>query len=170
MIELLPPAPDAVARLLLRPNRALSEAQLGLCLVAMAVAVALVAALSFTSGNVFAPLYALLVVAAMALGLARCWRQGERCEVIAVGPRSVVVRRLPELDESFRADTCWVRLEVERITPMPRVWLGSRGRRVEVGAFLGAGEREALARRLRALLDLPGEGTRPVPGAMPGAG
>lgn len=170
MIELLPPAPDAVARLLLRPNRALSEAQLGYCLVALAVPVALVSALSFAGGNVFAPLYALLVLVAMALALGHCWRQGDRCEVIAVGPRSIAVRRLPELDETFRADTRWVRLEVERITPMPRVWLGSRGRRVEVGAFLGAGEREALARRLRALLDLPSEGTRPEPGAMPGPG
>jgi len=170
MIELLPPAPDAVARLLLRPNRALSEAQLGLCLAALAVPVVLVAALSFAGGNVFAPPYALLVLTGAALALGRCWRQGDRCEVIAVGPRSIAVRRLPELDETFRADTWRVRLEVERITPMPRVWLGARGRRVEIGAFLGAGEREALARRLRALLDLPGEGTRPVPGAMPGAG
>lgn len=170
MIELLPPAPDTVARLLLRPNRALSEPQLGYCLVALAVPAAVVAGVSFAGGNVFAPLFALLELVAVALCLWHCWRQGQRCEVIAVGPQGIAVRRLPELDETFRAEAPWVRLEVERITPMPRVWLGARGKRVEVGSFLGAGEREALVRRLRSLLDTPGQGTRSVPGAMPGAG
>lgn len=104
--------------------------------------------LGWLAGNVFAPAFALLHSAGVALALRMLWSNGERGEEIAIGPRAVEVRRGAET--VFSAHPYWVRLQVAPEDGM--VMLSSGGRDVEVGAFLGPGERRQLARCLREFL------------------
>lgn len=154
MIEQLPRTPEsAETRLVLRPNRSLTARQLGAWYGVLALASASVAGFSFAQGNVFAPLFAVIELSLLALCLVLVWRVGNRCEVIAVGPAEVAVRRLPELDEARFGPPHWVRLDVAGQSGPPKLWLASGSRRVEVGSDLGEEERRRLAGQLRALLD-----------------
>ena len=117
----------------------------------LAAAMWLVALLGWWGGNVFAPAFALLHSAMVAAALRWLWRLGERREVISIGPEAVEVWRSAQPAPAFHAHPVWVRLEVEG--DAGRITLASSGRRCEVGAFLGPGERRQLAQRLRALLE-----------------
>lgn len=157
MIELLPSAPDAPeTRLLLKPNRPMAPARLLAIYAALACCSFAVALCSWQQGNVFAPLFALVENVVLGICLALVWRRAGRCEVIAVAPDSVAVRGLPELAERFRGHPQFVRVtlapDAEGRGDM-RVWLGSHGRRVEVGAFLNEAERRSLAGQLTQVLD-----------------
>ncbi|UWX04842.1 DUF2244 domain-containing protein [Pseudoxanthomonas sp. NC8] len=131
----------------LRPPRALTARQFRALFAALAGAMWLVAGLGWLAGNVFAPAFALLHSAGVALALRWLWRSGERGEEIAIGPSAVEVRR--GADVVFRAHPHWVRVNAGRDDG--RVTLSSSGRRVEVGAFPGPDERSRLARCLKEL-------------------
>jgi uncharacterized membrane protein len=104
----------------------------------------LVSGYSWFQGNVFAPLFALAEVSLLALAFGVVWRRAERAEVISINPERVRVNRVPELVEALSEAPQWVRLEAED----GRLFLVSRGRRVDVGRFLGEIEREQLAKDL----------------------
>src|SRR5690606_1011579 len=149
VIEVLPGrSGGAGAQLRLRPPRALTGGQFRARFAALAGAMWLAAGLGWLAGNVFAPAFALLHSAGVALALRMLWSNGERGEEIAIGPRAVEVRRGAET--VFSAHPYWVRLQVAPEDGM--VMLSSGGRDVEVGAFLGPGERRQLARCLREFL------------------
>lgn len=153
MIEQFPPqSTDGEARLVLRPHRALSARQLLACFALLGLCCTAVALLSWWQGNVFAPLFALFDLTLVAVALRWAWRRGERAEVIAVSPEAVAVRRLPEFTDAFCAHPMWVRVSVLHNRGDDHVCLSSRGRQVEVGAFLSPGERTDLARTLTQLL------------------
>ena len=163
MIEVVPTgAGGPGAQLRLRPPRALTAAQFRVLFAALAGAMWLVAGLGWLAGNVFAPVFALLHSAGVALALRWLWRSGERGEDIAIGPRAVEVRRGTE--SVFRAHPHWVRMRVEG--DEGRVLLSSSGRRVEVGAFLGPAERSQLVGCLKEFL---AAADRPQPMTQPGS-
>ncbi|MET0289264.1 MAG: DUF2244 domain-containing protein [Pseudoxanthomonas sp.] len=151
MIEVAPlPSGGVGARLTLRPPQALSARQFVQLFCVLCGAMWLVAGLGWWTGNVFAPLFALLHSALLGASLRWLWRQGERDEMIAVSPEAVEVRwsRLPAA--VFRAHPYWVRLRVDGQGEW--ISLSSSGRQVQVGAFLGPAERQALAGQLKDLL------------------
>lgn len=141
-------------RLRLRPPRALTARQFKALFAVLAGAMWLVAGLGWLTGNVFAPLFALLHSALLALSLRWLWRSGERGEDITIGPELVEVSRSAvagtAASEVFRAHPYWVRLRIEETGE--NISLASSGKRVEVGTFLGPGERRELAGQLQDLL------------------
>src|SRR5688572_23094152 len=150
MIEMVSSSPGSGAQLRLRPPRALTARQFVALFATLAAAMWLVALLGWWGGNVFAPAFALLDSALVAVALRWLWRLGERREVISIGPEAVEVWRSAQPAPAFRAHPSWVQLELA--DDGERILLASSGRRCEVGAFLGPGERRQLAERLRALL------------------
>lgn len=154
VIELVPSlASGTQAQLLLRPRRALSLGQFQALFVVLAGATWAVAIYSFFAmGNVFAPPFALLDTAFVAVALRCVWRDGERFERIALSERRLEVHRSAQAAPAFESHPYWVRLSVLQETGVPRVWLGSQGKRVEVGGFLSEVERLDLADQLKALL------------------
>ena len=155
MIEVVPSLLDGRgAQLRLRPPRALTARQFKALFAALAGAMWLVAGLGWLTGNVFAPVFALLHSAMVGTALRWLWLSGERGEDITIGPEAVEVSRTAavgaEACRVFRAHPYWVRLRIEEAGE--RISLASSGKRVEVGSFLGPGERKALAGQLQDLL------------------
>jgi uncharacterized membrane protein len=147
-----PAAGPGAQQLLLRPRRALTAGQFAALFAVLGGAIAVVAAVNFRLGNVFAPVFAFADVVFVAAVLRSVWRRGERCERIVVADRSLEVHRGEGGPPVFRAHPLWVRLARERRWGEVRVWLRSMGRQVEVGAFLAEAERLDLATRLEDLL------------------
>ena len=153
MIELVASVPTGPgAQLVLRPRRALSAGQFRTLFLVLSLAALLVALYAFSQGNVFAPAFALLDAAFIALVLRWVWRQGDRTEVIALDERRLEVRSSGRAEPAFAAHPFWVRVVLEEGEGRDRVLLGSMGRQVEVGAFLSHEERRDLAARLKTLL------------------
>jgi uncharacterized membrane protein len=147
-------AGDAV-EFLLRPNRSISGAGLAAFFALLATTSATVAAFSASQGNVFAPPFAALELVLVGLVLRYVWRlrSGEQ-ERIALTREALIVARQPRGDE-VRFHPYWVRLSSAPGDPdgvSRGLVLSSHGRSVEVGAFLGADERERLRRELAAAL------------------
>jgi len=140
------------AQLLLRPRRALTAGQFGIVFAILAGAMWAVALATFSQGNVFAPAFALLDSALVAVALRWAWRLGERYELIAWGERWLEVRRSTQPEPAFRAHPYWVRLRVARESGQARLLLAACGEEVEVGAFLSDEERLDLANQLKQLL------------------
>ncbi len=149
MIEMLRQVEgDSRAQLVLHPPRALSARQFVLLFVALAGLMAFSAGLGWLSGNVFAPVFALLHCFLVGAALRASWRSGERREEIRVGPDCVEVIPAAGCPPVFRAHPYWVRL----VTEDERVVLVSSGKRVEVGSLLAPAERRELAATLDGLL------------------
>lgn len=154
MIELVSsPVCGTETQLLLRPRRALTARQFQVLFAILAGATWAVTIYGyFAMGNVFAPPFAVLDTLFVALSLRCVWRDGERFERIALSEGKLEVHRSAAPAATFEAHPYWVRLSVRQERGSPRVWLGSQGKRVEVGAFLSEVERLDLADRLKALL------------------
>ncbi|ALJ26522.1 MAG: hypothetical protein ABS96_33350 [Lysobacteraceae bacterium SCN 69-123] len=149
MIEMLRLVSDGSrAQLVLHPPRALSARQFVLLFIALAGLMAFSAGLGWLSGNVFAPVFALLHCFLVGAALRASWRSGERREEIRVGPDCVEVIPAAGCPPVFRAHPYWVRLVIED----ERVVLVSSGKRVEVGSLLAPAERRELAATLDGLL------------------
>ncbi|HYG08212.1 MAG TPA: DUF2244 domain-containing protein [Stenotrophomonas sp.] len=150
MIEVLPSSANGPAmQLTLRPPRAMTARQFIVLFAALAGLMWLAAGLGWWAGNVFAPAFALLHSALVAVALRQLWRSGEREEAIRVGPAAVQVFPRPDSPPVFQAHPHWVRLQVG---DDDRVWLASSGKQVEVGSFLGPAERLQLVEKLQGLL------------------
>lgn len=148
MIEVLTAPDGSGTQLRLRPPRALDARQFVLLFAVLAGVMWLVAALGWFTGNVFAPLFALLYSLLLAAALRALWRRGERQEEVRVVPACVEVIPAPGQLPVFSAHPHWVRLLADET----RVRLASSGRQVEVGSFLAPAERQALAETLEGLL------------------
>lgn len=151
------PSGAGEVRIVLRPNRSLSRSALWRVVAGMAVVVALVGALSWWQGNVFAPVFALLEAGLLAGCLFWVWRRAEQAELISLGPDRLCVRRLPELVDVFEAHPAWVRLDVIQ----GRLLVRSSGRRIELGSALGEVEKRRLAQELAGLLERFRDGSGP---------
>lgn len=153
MIELVPSgSAGSLVQLRLRPRRALTARQFRMLFAVLAVATWAVALSSYVQGNVFAPAFALLDSALVAVALRWAWLRGERFEVIELGEQALEIRRSSLPEPLFSAHPYWVCLRVSRVTGEPRVLLGSKGHEVEVGSFLSEEERLDLVNRLKIFL------------------
>lgn len=133
----------------LKPNRSLSRRGLRRLIVVLVALALTTAELGAWQGNVFAPLFALVESAAMAVALSVAWRAGDRCERITLDESSLEVQSLPGR-RCTRFQPYWVHVRLD--TGNGRLVLSSHGCDLEIGAFLAATERVELAKRLRVLL------------------
>ena len=122
----------------LKPNRSLSRRGLRRLIVVLAVLALTTAELGAWQGNVFAPLFALVESAAMAIALSVAWRAGDRCERITLDESSLEVRSSPgRRCTSFQSYGGRGRREPGRGRPWwlsPCAGLGSGGGTGAVGA------------------------------------
>jgi uncharacterized membrane protein len=140
MIQMLRSVSDGShAQLVLHPPRALTARQFVLLFAALAGLMVFTAGLGWLSGNVFAPVFALVHCLLVGWALRAAWRSGDRREEIRVGPDCVEVIPAAGSSPVFRAHPYWVLLV-------------SSGKRVEVGSFLAPAERQELAAALEGLL------------------
>ena len=135
----------------LRPNRMLSRRGLVRLIVALVVLALMSAGLGVWQGNVFAPLFALVESAAVAVALSASWRAGDRSERITLDASSLEVQSLPGR-RSVRFQSYWVRVLLEPGNGRQRLLLSSHGREMEIGAFLAEQERVELSKKLMVLL------------------
>lgn len=135
----------------LRPNRALSRRGLRRLIVVLAALALTTAGLGALQGNVFAPLFALIESFAVAFALGVAWRAGDRSERITLDDTSLEVRSLPGRG-CMRFQSYWVRVRLVAGNGHDRLLLGSHGRELEIGAFLGDEERAELSKKLIVLL------------------
>lgn len=138
------------------PNRSASASQLRAFIVFFGVVCGVVCAFSFAQGNVLAPLFGLLDVLFVAWVLRLTWRAADQCDRVVWDGGEVRV----EMRRGTRvASACfhpyWVklkRLPALRGSDPERVLIGSHGRFVELGRFLGAERRQQFANDVAALL------------------
>jgi uncharacterized membrane protein len=160
-------ASSNVRRLVIRPNCSSTWRQSLVFLTAVAVPLGVVAVVLAWRGFWLVLPFAGLEVGALFASLYVVARATRRCQVVSIGPATVVVekgrdsghgaaQRGPEQRVTFERG--WVRIELA--SPVTRrdasrLWIAAPGRRVEIGEFLVEAEREMLARELRRLLALP---------------
>ncbi len=133
----------------LSPNRTLSRRGLRRLIMVLVALTLTTAALGAWQGNVFAPLFALVESAAMAIALSVAWRAGARSERITLDESSLEVSSLPDR-VCVRFPSYWVRVVMK--AGDGRLLLSSHGRDLEIGVFLAEPERVALSRKLKVLL------------------
>lgn len=135
----------------LKPNRTLSRRGLRRLIVVLVALALMTAGLGAWQGNVFAPLFALVESAAVAVALSVAWRAGDRSERITLDASSLEVQSLPG-PRSVRFQSYWVRVLLEPGDGRQRLLLSSHGREMEIGAFLAEQERVELSKKLMVLL------------------
>ena len=135
----------------LKPNRTLSRRGLRRLIVVLVALALITAGLGAWQGNVFAPLFALVESAAVAVALSAAWRAGDRSERITLDASSLEVQSLPGR-RSVRFQSYWVRVLLEPGNGRQRLLLSSHGRKMEIGAFLAEQERVELSKKLVVLL------------------
>lgn len=151
MIVLRPATDGLPCAMWLRPNRVLSLRGLRRLIMVLAALALTTAGLGAWQGNVFAPLFALVESAAMAVALTVAWHAGDRGERITLDETSLEVRSLPG-QRRMCFQSHWVRVRLRPGQGRHRLVLASHGREVEIGAFLADGERTELSRKLMVLL------------------
>lgn len=150
-----------VIEILARPNRSASASGLALALGVLAASVLAVAAFSFAYGNVFAPLFALADIALVLVCFRLVWRRGEDRDRIRIDAGSLrIERERREGRSAAEYPTPWVRVWREPKAAGQALYLGAYGRRTEVGAFLGAEQRDRLEQIIKTRL---GEARSPSP-------
>jgi uncharacterized membrane protein len=135
----------------LKPNRTLSRRGLRRLIVVLVALALITAGLGAWQGNVFAPLFALVESAAVAIALSVAWRAGDRSERITLDASALEVQALPGR-RSMRFQSYWVRVLLEPGDGRQRLLLSSHGREMEIGAFLAEQERVELSKKLVVLL------------------
>ncbi|HEY8682061.1 MAG TPA: DUF2244 domain-containing protein [Rhodanobacter sp.] len=135
----------------LKPNRTLSRRGLRRLIMVLVALALITAGLGAWQGNVFAPLFALLESAVVAVALRAAWRSGDRSERITIDASSLEVQSLPGR-RSTRFQVYWVRVLLEPGNRRQRLLLSSHGRELEIGAFLAEQERVELSKKLMVLL------------------
>ncbi|MGH8050511.1 MAG: DUF2244 domain-containing protein [Methylococcales bacterium] len=138
--------------LVLRPRRAMTKTQFIGLFTVIATATWVLAILSYTMGNVFAPVFALLDCVFVAASLRWVWLESNRVETIELDAEHCTVSRSGREELAFDAHPYWVRMLLEKAQEAPRIVLASKGKSCEVGSFLAPDERLDLAAKLKVLL------------------
>ncbi len=135
-------------RLVLRPNASLTPGQarllvglLGLMMAVIGFGFAAVGAwlvLPFSGGELLLLIYA--------LSCSMRWSAAR--EVITIGQDKVFIEKGVEGEQRYQFPRAWLQIDW-RPGPMPQLLVGSHGKWVEVGTFLGEEEKRALARTLQ---------------------
>lgn len=143
---------DSRCALVLRPRRAMTKTQFNGLFALIATATWAVAIVSYGMGNVFAPAFALLDCAFVAIALRWVWVNSNRVETIELDAEHCTVSRSGREELAFDAHPYWVRMQLEKAQEAPRIVLASKGKSCEVGSFLAPDERLDLAAKLKVLL------------------
>lgn len=167
MEQTLKAVSGGAVRMMILPHRSLSRAGLWLFLAAQSIAAGGFAGLAAWRGNVFAPAFAALELAAVAYCLVRVWRASAGGESITLTASTLEIAHIGNSAPS-RFHPYWAQLVLQpgRCYGWPsRLLLRSHGRSIEIGRFLNEAERRDLAQRLAALLAqakglTPGEHTQ----------
>lgn len=138
---------DGAVEIVARPNRSADPATLVGVYAALSVAVFAVSLFSFMQGNVLAPPFALLDVLLVGWCFRLVWRRGADFDRIRLDSDEVAIES--QRDGAARSvvyQTGWARVWSERSgrSDGVNVYVGSHGRRTEVGSFLVAAERARL--------------------------
>jgi uncharacterized membrane protein len=151
-------------RIIVRPNRSL-PARVAWAVFLGTAALCLVIGTGFLLAGAwpvlpFMGLESLLVGAA----LYHAMQHADDREIVTVSDSKLELRRfVGKGKSSYEFQRYWVRLKLERTAARrgaSRLLVGSHGRWIEVGAFLGERQRRALYRRLgRVLRGAPGDGS-----------
>ncbi len=155
MITRLPVAADTgQVTLMLAPNRALSRDQMRQLTWELSIAALLVAGIAAWSGDVFAPMFALIEIPAVAVALWLVWHSGDRRERITLDADSVRIEQIPSAGRAASTfPVAWTRVRVQnRADGHRHVVLSAHGREQEVGRCLGDAERMQLSQSLTSLL------------------
>ncbi len=153
VIAVEPPAsPSQPLVFWIRPNRSLSRRGMLTLWGVLAGSSMLVALVSGVVGNAYAALFALAESGALALALGAVWKAGARAERIRYAEDALEIHAFPSGEQRARFQPYWVRLGWRPGNGHRRLVLGSHGREIEIGAFLGDEEREQLHQRLEHLL------------------
>lgn len=154
---------SGVVEILARPNRSASLATLASIFAALASAVFAVSLFSFMQGNVYAPVFALADVVFVGSCLYAVWRRGDDYDRISLSADEVAIEvRRGTVARQVVYQTAWARVWAERDERRGAagLYLGSHGRRTEVGSFLVDAERA----RLAALIKIRLGQARAIPG------
>ncbi len=138
---------DGAVEIFARPNRSAGPAALAGVYAALSVSVFTVSLISFVFGNVLAPIFALLDVLLVGYCLRLVWRRGADFDCIRLGSEEVAIEsRRGAAARSVVYQTGWARVwsERDRRDGAASVYVGSHGRRTEVGSFLAGAERARL--------------------------
>lgn len=140
--------------LLLSPNRALNAVQARRLVWEVCVAALLVAGLAALSGDVFAPLFALIEIPVFAVAFWLVWRSGDRREQITLDANQVRIEQVPAQGKAASTfPTAWTQVRVrEHRDGHQHVLLAAHGHEQEVGRCLGDDERMQLSRWLKSSL------------------
>ncbi len=138
---------NGAVEIVARPNQSATAAALLAVFAALSVSVLTVSLFSFVWGNVLAPVFALLDVLLVGFCLQLVWRRGADFDRIRLGADEVAIecKRGPSA-RSVVYQTGWARVWSEADARRSRacVYVGSHGRRTEVGSFLVDAERARL--------------------------
>jgi uncharacterized membrane protein len=138
---------DGAVEIVARPNRSADPATLLAVYAVMSVGVFAVSLFSFLQGNVLAPPFALLDVLLVGYCFRLVWRRGADCDRIRLGSDEVAVEcHRGAAARRMVYQTGWARVWSERDArgESSCVYVGSHGRRTEVGSFLASAERARL--------------------------
>lgn len=138
---------NGAVEILARPNRSAEPATLLGVYAALSVAVFAVSLLSFVQGNVLAPVFALLDVLLFGYCFRLVWRRGADFDRIRLGEDEIAIELSRDgAARSVVYQTGWARVwsECGERGDDRCVYVGSHGRRTEVGSFLVAAERARL--------------------------
>lgn len=144
---------DEGCRFVIRPNRSLSWAQTKLVYLSLA-SLCLLVAVGFTVMGYWLVLpFAGAEVLLLAVGFYLCALSGRETEVVRIKDDRVAIEKGREATRTvWELDRAWARIELlpPRIEWYPsRLVIRSRGKQLQLGAFLTDGERERLARELK---------------------
>ena len=130
-----------------RPNQSVTAATLLAVYAALSLSVFAVSLFSFMWGNVLAPIFALLDVLLVGFCLRLVWQRGADFDRICLGTDEVAIEcRRGSSARSVVYQTGWARVwsEADGRRDGSCVYVGSHGRRTEVGSFLIEAERARL--------------------------
>ncbi|WP_298254915.1 DUF2244 domain-containing protein [Bradyrhizobium sp.] len=140
------------------------------------VLMAFVSVVSFAAGIAFLwmgawPVFGFFGLDALAIYWAFriYFRRAKACEEIRVTPSELYVRRISHRGHivEFTFNPLWVRLDRETHAEfgIERLYLVSKGRRISIGGFLGAEEKESFSNALMAALQAARRGPtyNPIP-------
>jgi uncharacterized membrane protein len=138
----------------LRPNRSMTREGV-VAMIAIVAALNLSAALVFLVAGAW-PILGFLGfdVAIIWWAMKRNWADGERYEQIQVSGDELTLKRFPVAGaaKEMRFNKRWLRIDLEFDEArelVGRLFLAYRNERFEVGSFLGAEDRQSLAKALR---------------------
>lgn len=154
---------NAMVEIVVRPNRSATPATLLAVYAALAFSMLVVSLCSYLQGNVWVPLFALADLALVAMCFRWAWLRGEDYDCIRLDSEQIAIesrRGLRVMTVNYQMGWARVWSEPDDRGDGSKVYVGSHGRRTEVGRFLADAQRAQLEtlikRRLGQARSVPG--------------